>query len=382
MTALNITNAILYVLSGTGNTYRVACLFKELLQTFSKEAKIAMIEHASPAEDLKKKTEPSAKSSPKPLIGVFFPAHGFLPPWSMIKFLLMMPLGRGAPAVCAATRGALKFGKVLIPGASGFGTFFAAIVLTLKGYRIKAIFSLDMPANMLNLHSSLKKKKVEAISNLAPKKLNRIVPRIMEGKTVFFTRNNLWEACWTAALFWFVPLFPIFYLLFGRISMAKIMFSNNNCVGCGLCARACPNHAIAMKKRGKKKKPFWTFRCEACFRCMGYCNKKAIEAAHSWAVILFFIFTIPVFTYFLNWLYEIFYVVPFFYGYWGRELLSAVYYFPVLIISYWLFWYLLRLPAVNNIFTFSTLTHYYKRYHEPGTKLKDLMKNSETGNKG
>jgi len=33
---------------------------------------------------------------------------------------------------------------------------------------------------------------------------------------------------------------------------------------------------------------------------------------------------------------------------------------------------LLRVPLINRLFTVTTLTHYYRRYHEPDTTLNDL----------
>jgi hypothetical protein len=41
-------------------------------------------------------------------------------------------------------------------------------------------------------------------------------------------------------------------------------------------------------------------------------------------------------------------------------------------LSYWIFWYLIRFPFFNTFFSVSTLTHYYRRYHQPETKLKRL----------
>jgi hypothetical protein len=43
-----------------------------------------------------------------------------------------------------------------------------------------------------------------------------------------------------------------------------------------------------------------------------------------------------------------------------------------LMISYWVIWCLIRIPMVNALFTYTTLTHYYRRYHQPETRLKQL----------
>jgi hypothetical protein len=45
------------------------------------------------------------------------------------------------------------------------------------------------------------------------------------------------------------------------------------------------------------------------------------------------------------------------------------------------FWYLIKIPVVNTVFTFTTLTHYYRRYHQPKTKLKHLVPKKTMANK-
>ena len=311
------------------------------------------------------------------LVGLLFPTHGFMPPWSMIKFLFKLPLNRGASAICVATRGRINVvGPLFIPGAAGYATFIAAAIMMLKGYRIKAIFSLDMPSNFNNFHWGLHPQNVTAISEKALSKLERLTARIMDGHKIWFTWNNLYEALWCLLLFWLIPLMPIIlpigYLLFGRLYMAKLMFSNNRCVGCGTCARFCPNGAIMMKDIGKKKRPYWTYHCEVCLRCMGYCKKKAVESGHSWAILLYFLVSIPVMSYLLSKLSETFYSSFLLHFQFSYEILYFVDFFIALIISYWLFWHLIRIPVVNTVFTYTTLTRYYRRYHHPETKLRHM----------
>ncbi len=351
-------------MSGTGNTYRLACWMKEIAGSYMQEIKIVMIDEADAGHE--------AVSSDSTLVGVLFPAHGFMPPWSMIKFLLKMRRQSRIPALCAATRGGIKVGPLRIPGAAGLGTFLAAFLMLIKGYRPRALFSLDMPSNFINFHWGLHTKNVEAISGKAKQKLAQLLPRILQGHRVYFTRNNLWEALWCIGILWLIPIFPIMYLLIGKLFMAKIMFSNHRCVGCGLCARFCPNQAIEMRSAGKKQRPFWTYHCEVCLRCMGYCNKRAVEAGHSWAVVLYFLASIPVLSYLLYRLGVIYYKIL---GLGGSFFYELIYYldlFIAIFISYWVFWNLISIPMVNKIFTFTTLTHYYRRYHQPETRLKQM----------
>jgi hypothetical protein len=134
-------------MSGTGNTYRMACWIKEFAGPYMEEIKIVMIDAAGAGNE----PIPSRNT----LVGVLFPTHGFMPPWSMIKFLLRMGRQNRVAAICAATRGMIKVGPLHIPGVSGLGTFLAAFLMLLKGYRPRALFSLDMPSNFINFHWGL-----------------------------------------------------------------------------------------------------------------------------------------------------------------------------------------------------------------------------------
>jgi len=367
-------NAVFYVMSGTGNTYRVSRWIEEIVNRHKVKAKVVMIEDADFDNDVNR--------SSGILLGLLFPTHGFMPPWSMIKFLFRIPRRTNVSVMCIATRGALKIGALQIPGASGFATFFAALLMLLKGYRVKAVFSLDMPSNFINFHWGLHPKNVAKISNKAQSRLKLLIPRILNGRRILFTRNNLWEVMWCVLLFWLVPVFPIAYLIIARMFMAKVMFSNNSCIGCGLCARFCPNHAIRMKDAGPKKRPYWTYHCENCLRCMGYCKKKAVEAGHSWAVLLYFITSVPIISYSWVWLHGTLNFYPVIGGYWTAEIIYifnfsvyVVYFLSAVFLSYWIFWHLIQFPIVNKFFSLTTLTHYYRRYHQPETRLKDMAGN-------
>jgi Pyruvate/2-oxoacid:ferredoxin oxidoreductase delta subunit len=355
---------VLYVMSGTGNTFRLSQWIKEIAEQREVPTAVIMIDAVT------SDNQPEAGSDR--LFGVLFPAHGLMAPWSMIKFLLRMPRGKGAAAISGATRGGIRLGKVVIPGAVGLGNFMAALILVLKGYRIKGLFSLDMPVNMINLHWGMHPRNAEAILQRARSKVEPVVTRLLDGKRLFATRNNLWELIWGAGLLYLIPLFPVLYLLIGRIFMGKLMFSDNRCIGCGLCAKFCPNHGVVMKTVGRQRRPYWTFHCEVCLRCMGFCRQKAIEAGHSWGVILYFITAVPVLSWIAHRFNAFFPTLPAVEHYGLRLFFDFVYIFPALIISYGLFWLLIHIPAVNTFFTYTTLTRYFRRYHEPGTRLKHL----------
>ena len=49
--------------------------------------------------------------------------------------------------------------------------------------------------------------------------------------------------------------------------------TNENCTGCGICARACPVGNIELKDG----RPVWLGRCENCLACYDWCPQHAIE---------------------------------------------------------------------------------------------------------
>lgn len=63
-------NMLLYVMSGTGNTYRVARWMKEIAESHAVPTEIIMIDHVKHGEEIKPEKES--------LSGIMFPAHGLI----------------------------------------------------------------------------------------------------------------------------------------------------------------------------------------------------------------------------------------------------------------------------------------------------------------
>ena len=97
-----------YFLSGTGNSFRAAKWLAEDAAGKGIAAEVVPISDARPREDLER--------GARQLVGIYHPAHGLMPPWSMIKFLLKMPLGHGAHAIVVSTRGAIPIRLRADPG--------------------------------------------------------------------------------------------------------------------------------------------------------------------------------------------------------------------------------------------------------------------------
>lgn len=358
---MSYRQAVIYFLSGTGNSYRVTTWLEQQLVDAGIQTRILTLNSAQPEQEIEANSET--------LLGLVFPTHGFTAPWHMIKFALRLPSRQATHAFCLATRASLRFGSVFVPGISGSATFLIALILFLKGYRVRGVTAIDMPSNWYSLHPIQRAESVERIKKRAMLKSRRSMARLLDGRRMWLNWNNLYEIAWGIPLAYISML----YLLVGRFFLAKLFFANRNCDGCGICAVNCPVGAIRMQGADNKW-PFWRYNCESCMKCAAFCPKKAIEAGHSWGILLWYLTSWPVATLLLTHLSPYISSVAHLNGTWMEKIINLAVFFPALFISYFLFSRLLRIPLINQLFTFTTFTHlpFWGRYREPDTKIKQL----------
>ena len=354
-------NTTIFFMSGTGNSYRVSKWLGEIAAKKGSQSTVVAAKHN---DEMKK-----VKHGKDNLIGIVFPAHGFTMPWHILKFVCRLPRGKSSHAFCAATRGALKFGPVFVPGMSGSGTFIVALILMLKGYNVRGAMSVNMPSNWFSLHPIQSAKSHGAIIARANHKVTGFIEKIFSKDKVWLTLNNLYEMIGGTLL----SLISIGYLFVGRFFLAKLFFANSHCNGCGVCAQNCSFGAIKMLGK-KNPKPFWKYSCEICMRCGALCPQNAIEVGQSWGAILYFLIAIPVSLYILSTLDSYIPGITDLKGSWIGYVLKMLCFYPAIFISYAIFHLLLRIPAINWLFTHTTMTHFsfWGRYHEPGSNLKHI----------
>jgi ferredoxin len=363
MAAVGYRKLTCFFLSGTGNSYRSARWLVEDAESRGIEAETIAVDRARPL--------PREELGSDRLFGFYFPTHGFMPPWSMLKFLLRVRTARGSHAAVVATRGGIKIGPVIVPGAAGLAVFLATLLLALKGYRVRAGLSVDMPANMLNLHWGMLAKNVAAILARGRGRHQKLAEAVLSGRRYWSPANLLWEALWGGAILTWWPAFPILYLAIGRLFMAKVFFADGSCKGCGKCARDCPNHAIIMVGRSHPRVPFWTRHCEACMRCMAFCDFRAVQASHLWAVVLGYATTFFTASLVQRWFAAATGVdAPF--GSFSAEVAAVILIYVAYLVAYDVFWALTRVPPLRAAFSLLTPTRYFRRYHEPATDKREL----------
>ncbi|MFN2283799.1 MAG: EFR1 family ferrodoxin [Anaerolineae bacterium] len=343
---MSYQNAMLYFLSGTGNTYRVVTWIAERLRAAGISAEMSPINTAN----LDAKFEAGSDT----LLVLATPVHAFAAPWLMLRFIWHLPRGNGTDALIVASNS----------GVSGTAFYAMALLLWLKGYTIRSFLDARWPDNWMSLVPGVSPEKARAAATRAREKTSDFMDGFLTGERSFLA----WP--WALLALALLPI-AVGYLLLGRFFLAKLFFASDRCIGCGQCAEHCPWHAIKMVERAGQSRPYWTLDCESCMRCMAFCPTQAIEAGHSWGVLMGAITLIPVVDWLLN---VVTPQIPALANVRGLlwVLLEYGYILLSFVVAYALFTLLLRVPAINRFFTVTTLTHNYRRYHEPDTTLKDL----------
>lgn len=345
-----------YVYSGTGNSRRVALWLAEAAGKAGSSVTFAPIGSADPDQGV--------GYGRHALLGLVMPTHGFTAPWAVLRFALLLPRRRDTHAVIVATRGGLKIGPIHTPGFEGSTTLLVALILAVKGYRVRGTAGMDMPSNWTAFHPGLPPLAVESIIKRARARMDRFSTGVLSGER----RPSNWPV-WLLGLL-LLPL-SLAYLLLGRIFLAKLFFASDRCISCGLCAAHCPNQAIEMRGDRGEARPYWTTRCESCMRCMAYCPVGAVEASHLLAIGAYLMARVLPTAIVLTWL-AARTPLPAVLGRVPRGLVVWTTALLVLMMIYPLFHRLLGIGPLNRFFTRATLTSLYRRYHEPATTLQDL----------
>lgn len=342
-------NLLIIYYSGTGNSKRVSEWIGEVARERNKRTHISSYHLFNPDDiaDFKGRT----------LIGFYSATHGFNIPHSMLEFMFRFNLLKGSDVFIGNTRAGMKLWKLFMPGLSGIAMYFPALIMLLKGYKIKAMYPVDLPSNWISLHPGLRKKVIDSMLVHCERLTKQFAKKVLSGKRVFLRSFVLLPLDVLVA-----PL-AIGYYFVGRYILAKTFIANNQCNNCGICIKQCPTQSIIVSDN----RPYWKFTCESCMKCMNHCPHRAIETAH----FMFFVVLLGL----------IIFINPFLSGLvsgWVTKLLGqsvlayetldfilkwsvalVLYY-----ISYKFLHYLMGFPAINRILTYTSFTSwkFWRRY--------------------
>lgn len=348
------SNLIIYYFSGTGNALTAARWIAQNAASRGINASLISIDRFK---------KPSFSSNQeKTLIGFLYPTHGFSLPWIMLKFMLRFPIVNKKDAFILNTRAGMKAGKWFTPGLSGMAQLLALSVLLIKGFRIKGLLPLDMPSNWISIHPGLNENTVDLIVERCRGIIDNFSEKILAGKRVY---KGLWTLPIDIAI---IPV-AIGYSFFGRFILAKSFISSGGCGNCRLCREECPTGALKIIDG----RPYWSFKCESCMRCMNICPRKSIQTAHTFVILAFIILSFIPYSFWLTAViskyvtgtsgsgFELLYSLS---G-WGFRMLF-------LFVTYHILHFIIKNRSINNFFTYTSLTRYWRRYRAPGIKPSDF----------
>lgn len=238
---------ILYVFSGTGNTLKVASLYKHFLEKDGENC-----------VDIYKISVNSGEM-PLPydydLVGIGYPIHGFSAPEPTIKLCKSLP-------VCENKR-------TFIFKTSGEGLHLndcssqkCIKILQKKGYDVTLERHIVMPYNMIYRHTDGMAKHMWIYAH-ALVDLN--CRELMENK-----REKVKQPFFKT---FYCPIVRFLEQKFAHLHGTAFKVDSKKCINCGKCMRDCPEGNIVFEN-GKYK---FGHKCVLCMGCSFNCPKDAVK---------------------------------------------------------------------------------------------------------
>ncbi len=239
---------MIFYFTGTGNTYSVA---KEVAAATNE--KLINIANAWREKRFSYTLEEGER------IGIVYPIHAWAPPTLVKRFIKKLQLNHSKDVYVYSIltcgdewEGAVEHVKSALKkiGLSLQGDY--AVIMP-NNYVIG--HELDTPETEHQKLSSLKEKIHPIIQDVTAKKVN--YQRV---------KFSVWRSYFVYMLFQMGKLFPLFR-------------ANEQCVGCGMCEKACPMKVVHMKQGKDHQVPAWRWGsgCVQCSACINVCPRKAIN---------------------------------------------------------------------------------------------------------
>lgn len=227
---------MIYYFSATGNNKYVA---ERIAEAINDEAK--SIQDTTPL---------LTKSD---IIGFVSPTYGWGLPEIMKRFFSSLTVTAPSYVFFVATYGTS-------PGFIGHQT---RKMLEKRKVKVDAYFSVKMPDNWTPTYDLSDWEQVAETNRKADEEIASMLVQIKERKCGNFMKDTK-------------PYLASFIALpeYEKMRKTSHFRVDDTCVGCGLCEKKCPDHAIRMKD----KRPEWIKeQCIMCLGCLHRCPKFAIQ---------------------------------------------------------------------------------------------------------
>ncbi len=239
----------IYYFSGTGNALFIA---KELNKRITDSKLIPIIQIL---EKGRHKTDADA-------IGLVFPIYATTFPDEVKQFLEMLEYNSKAYFFAVASRKCRP-------------RVFKSIdkILSKNDGKLSGARSISMPQNYIPVFTVETPENIERQDDNMGSILDEFVPHILE-KNISIEQAQKLSAP-IAILYSFVRLSSFLNRKTGYFNLANKFYTNDKCIGCGICEKVCLSGRIDLTDN----KPKWNsdISCRHCLACIHYCPYEAIQ---------------------------------------------------------------------------------------------------------
>jgi len=188
-------------------------------------------------------------------IGFIFPVYVFRYPLIFDKFIMNLTVKKTEYIYSIADHGGAPFGATKI-----FKNLLAR-----NGIKTNATFNLTSPDNYLESANPPNKEEASQILSNMYAELEQISTSIRQKEDIY-PKIKLYQILMGSLISKSLPQYA---------RKAPSKFFINNCTGCGICFKTCPQEIISLDNENK---PTWSgTNCELCFACINLCPQNCIE---------------------------------------------------------------------------------------------------------